>query len=294
MDVGGRAWHVRDVGEGPVVVFEAGGASWSLDAYAVEQALAGAARVVSYDRAGFGWSDPPVGPRDAATLADELAAVLVAADVPPPYLLVGASFGGHVVRRFAAVHPEDVRGLVLLDARHEDLDAAMPPAWARLQRVAAGVQRVLGCLAAGGLLGLVARLGGARAVPPALRHLPPALRPVYLEVGFTPTYFSTNLAELAAVATSDAQLRAAPPPRHLPVVVVRHGVPDLFVALGADAPAAEARWQALQDALAASSDAATLVVAERAGHAIQLDDPDLVAAVVRDLLARTAIRSARA
>lgn len=78
--------------------------------------LAKITRVCAYDRAGWGQSDPaPNEPRDADDVIGDLNAVLAAAAVDPPYVLVGASFGGMIVTYYAATHPDDVVGVVLLD-----------------------------------------------------------------------------------------------------------------------------------------------------------------------------------
>src|SRR5512137_2641660 len=144
VDVGGYRLHIYTTGTGsPTVVFEAGGASWSLDWHLVQTEVAKFTQVASYDRAGFGWSDPGPKPRHAQAIADELTTMLSASRQPGPFVLVGASFGGHIVRLFAAKHPADVAAIVLLDARHEDIDSTMPPSWRRLQRSGAAAQRAM-------------------------------------------------------------------------------------------------------------------------------------------------------
>ena len=74
--------------------------SWSL----VQPAIARITRACAYDRAGFGWSERGPLPRTAGRIADELHNLLARARVPPPYLLVGHSFGGLVARIFASRH----------------------------------------------------------------------------------------------------------------------------------------------------------------------------------------------
>ncbi len=119
VDVGGFKLHVNCAGEGsPAVVLDAalGGSSisWSL----VQPDVAADTRVCSYDRAGFGWSEAGPMPRTASRIAGELHVLLDRAGVPPPFVLVGHSFGGFVMRIFAGRYRSDVAGLVLVDPAH--------------------------------------------------------------------------------------------------------------------------------------------------------------------------------
>jgi pimeloyl-ACP methyl ester carboxylesterase len=126
LDIGGRSLHVVRAGEGsPAVVLEAGSGCSSEHWRAVQELAGEFAATYSYDRAGHGSSDEG----DLWTLDGwiaDLEAWLSAARVVPPYVLVGHSLGGHIVRAFAARHRTDVVGLILVDARHEDLMPVLP------------------------------------------------------------------------------------------------------------------------------------------------------------------------
>jgi pimeloyl-ACP methyl ester carboxylesterase len=89
---------------------------------AVRPAVARFARVCQYDRAGMASSPPGPRPRTSQRMVDELRALLRAAKVPAPYVLVGASFGGLNAQLFASEHPREVAGVVLVDGLHPDLD----------------------------------------------------------------------------------------------------------------------------------------------------------------------------
>jgi pimeloyl-ACP methyl ester carboxylesterase len=89
---------------------------------AVRPAVARFARVCQYDRAGMASSPPGPRPRTSQRMVDELRALLRAAKVAPPYVLVGASFGGLNAQLFASEHPREVAGVVLVDGLHPDLD----------------------------------------------------------------------------------------------------------------------------------------------------------------------------
>jgi pimeloyl-ACP methyl ester carboxylesterase len=102
------------VGE-PTVVFEAGLAATSLSWTYVQPEVAKFARTFAYDRAGLGWSESGRAPRTVGVMVEALKTVLVRAELNGPFVLVGHSFGGLVVRAFAAAYPNDVAGLVLVD-----------------------------------------------------------------------------------------------------------------------------------------------------------------------------------
>ncbi len=129
IDIGGRRIHMIVMGEAtgqPTVVLEAGMASFSSNFYWVQNELAAATRVVAYDRAGLGWSDPAPEPQDAQQSARDLHAALQAAGIPGPYVVAGHSYGGLVVRAFTDLYPDEVRGMVLIDASHPDQWAHIP------------------------------------------------------------------------------------------------------------------------------------------------------------------------
>jgi pimeloyl-ACP methyl ester carboxylesterase len=123
VDVGGYRLHILCSGPAvlgaPSVILDAGAGAFSTAWSAVQQSLP-AVRSCAYDRAGWGWSDPGPGPRTITQEAFELERLLRAAHVSGPYVLVGHSYGGLLVRRYAALHPNDVIGLVLVDPALED------------------------------------------------------------------------------------------------------------------------------------------------------------------------------
>jgi pimeloyl-ACP methyl ester carboxylesterase len=121
--------HYVEMGQdkpGPTVILDSGMASFSSNWAWVSQELASTTRVVAYDRAGLGWSDPGTTPRDAAKSARQLHALLQAASIPAPYVLAGHSYGGLVMRMFADLYPDEVVGMALVDSSHPDQWAAIP------------------------------------------------------------------------------------------------------------------------------------------------------------------------
>ncbi len=155
VDIGGHRLHldVQGDGPGPTAVLESGMGSFSPNWYWVQSELAQDMRVVAYDRAGLGWSERGAGPRDAETLAAELHAALLAAEIAGPYVLAGHSFGGLPVRAFAQLYPGETAGLVLVDASNPDQWVRWPVRNA--DRMIVASQRVTAALARVGLLRLV-------------------------------------------------------------------------------------------------------------------------------------------
>jgi len=286
IDVGTHRLHIHSTGNGsPTVVLEAGGLGWSLDWYFVQNELAKFSSTCSYDRAGFGWSDSGCNPRTSGQIVAELHTLLEKAGVSKPYILVGASFGGHTARLFAKNHPEEVAGIVLVDARHEAIDANMPPAWKKMEAAGKGMCQFMLLASRLGLLNLLGKLGGEKAAPPILSKLPPEMQQLYLEVGFQPKYFQANLDELSAVAESDRLLSATGLLGNLPLTVIRHGLPEMFAGMPANqAKLAEQVWQELQAELADLSTNSRMLVAEKSGHRIPIDQPNVVIAAIQKMV----------
>jgi len=123
VDVGGYRLHLNIMGQekgGPTVLLDAGMVSFSSNWAWVQPEVAKVARVVAYDRAGLGWSDPGLKARDAGNSASELHAALVKLGIAGPYVLAGHSYGGLAVRAFAALYRDEVAGMVLVDGSHPD------------------------------------------------------------------------------------------------------------------------------------------------------------------------------
>lgn len=117
VDVGGHRLHINCIGTGsPTVVIEAGLGDWSTGWDVVQQGVAKATRVCTYDRAGWGWSEAGPLPRDATQFAKELNTLLQNSNIPGPYVMVGHSLGGLAVREFVHEYASEVAGVVLIDS----------------------------------------------------------------------------------------------------------------------------------------------------------------------------------
>jgi pimeloyl-ACP methyl ester carboxylesterase len=121
INIGSHRLHINCVGEGtPSVIIDSGIGGFSLEWIKIQNNLSADVRVCSYDRAGYGWSDPGPKPRTTARITRELNSLLKEAKIPGPYLLVGHSFGGYNIRYFASEYPDLVAGLVFIDSSHPE------------------------------------------------------------------------------------------------------------------------------------------------------------------------------
>ena len=132
VDLGGRSLALVESGRGPVtVIFETGLVAESTDWAPVQSAIAALARTVRYDRAGRGKSTPGPKARTTVDLAADLHEMLRRASIVGPFVLVGQSLGGAIVRQFAHMYPGQVLGLVFVDSMHpaqfERFGSLFPP-----------------------------------------------------------------------------------------------------------------------------------------------------------------------
>jgi pimeloyl-ACP methyl ester carboxylesterase len=127
VDIGGRTMNIACIGAGsPAVIldssFGAPGYSW----VPIQSKIAEFARVCWFDRAGYGWSDPGPYPQTSRSNAQDLHALLHAAGIRPPFVMVGHSFAGYNIRLYNSLYPNDVAGAVLVDSAQEDEGDRLP------------------------------------------------------------------------------------------------------------------------------------------------------------------------
>jgi len=117
VNVNGYKMHIYCLGEGsPTIILDHVGGGSSMDWALIQPKLAEHTRVCAYDRAGYGWSDYNPAPRTLEQQVNELHGLLVGANEQGPFILVGHSYGARVDRVYAAKYPDEVAGLVLMDA----------------------------------------------------------------------------------------------------------------------------------------------------------------------------------
>jgi pimeloyl-ACP methyl ester carboxylesterase len=277
----GARSHLYCIGHGsPIVLLEAGlDGNGSFSWRRVQPGIAVSTRVCAYDRAGILWSEPRREPRDAYRIADELHALLAAASEPPPYVMVGHSLGGLLVRVFARRFKGEVVGLVLVDSAH-------PTQVARMSRVTvpktpSPPEKPL----------LVIRL--VRKVATRLLAIIGVTRLMAPPVNPPEAYARSSTAAMLAEAREFGEIceqAETGKVGSLPLVVLTAGRRFSLPGMSEEMQNSfhDIRFS-LQDDLARLSTNVDHRVSPVAGHYIQLDDPAAVITAVRDVV--TAVRA---
>ena len=259
--VDGRRVHLLCQGQGsPAVILESGMPGTALGWASVIEDIASFARVCAYDRAGYGWSEAGPEPRILSNITRELRDLFRTAQVGPPYVLVGHSFGGLVVQVYASRFPDEVAGMVLVDSSHPNLARRSE----RLDRMGRAAVR----------LKLLAPLGIARFIidvpsgNPESR--PSSVRAMEKEVLATTRSIRTMASEMEGLQASLNQA-AENRPRlgRKPLVVLTEGRRRMGF------------WHAMQEQFRELSDNSEWQVVDGAGHFIHQDEPGIVVNAVR-------------
>lgn len=273
----GRSLNLRCTGDGPrTVLLEAGSNADSSAWFRVQSLLSPKARVCAYDRAGYGFSDEGPLPRDLDADGADLSALIAAAKLKTPLVLVGHSLGSNIVRRYAQTHPANVSALVLVDPPEQGADALMPERWKREDQATrsqrnAFLDACLKAAEAGTLDKAEGPLASCLRAPPAWQSAPVAAAARAYKL--KPAYWRTLRSELEANnAIFAAKVPADETYGDTPVVVLvapseQSQVPD-------DVRKALERARAqTQEQLIASSRHGRRVNVPDASHDLQLDAP---------------------
>ena len=284
VDVGGYKLHISCVGVGsPTVILDAGAGDLGLTWAQVQPTVARSTRVCTYDRAGLGWSEQSPRPRSAEVMVDELHTLLTNAGISGPYMLVGHSLGGLVVRQYAHTYPAGVAGIVLVDSAHEAQWLRFPQA---VRNNLPSVLRQLRLVQAAASIGIGAL---KPSLMPLERRLPLEVAETARALKLSGNDIGTGAAELANLAGGRT------PPLvtlgDIPLIVLSqsHRDPETVPSGAAITPAVLQEYdqtqEQLQRELTALSTNGKRIVADGSGHYVQLDRPDLVIRALEELLA---------
>lgn len=279
VDIGGRRLHYVARGFGtPTVVFESGGGGGSsIQDLPILRLVSAFTRAFVYDRAGYGWSDAAFDGRSFEDLASDCRTLLTHAGEAPPYVVVGSSFGGLIGRTFCRLYPEDVAGMVLVDAAEEgQYFATMPGMRSEHERELREEMR----RAESGELRETLEGGLLRA-----RHFTEAEKAAVLNLVARSSHHKNALKEMAAIDLTPQDRRPAGGFGSLgsrPLVVLGHGKPFT----GQMSPWEEGFGEAQRRLVALSTNSAHVIAAQCA-HSIGLEHPMLVAECIRAVVNAT-------
>ena len=290
IDIGGRRklYLLEKGSSGPTVLFEAGIAATNLNWFHIQKIVSQFASTASYDRGGLGWSSKCRTARTPANIASELHELLKGAGIKPPYILVGHSFGGLVMRRFALNYPDEVAGIVLVDpmrchewpplnpSRQSELDRgkklfrfAIPCAQIGLARLAVTSLFLRSGHAANRLAGAAGK-GGQHVldrVKAEVGKMPREVWPIVAAHWSRPGSFAGMRSHVEAVPATVLEMQNAEPIRNIPVLVLTPGD---------SAPLSD-------EQLACIGNSVQQVIAQASAHWVHLDQPDLVVDSIREM-----------
>jgi len=269
----GKKSHLNCTGTGsPTVILESElGVKGSLEWKHVQPEVAADTRVCSYDRAGILWSQAREEPRDANRIADELHGLLEAASVPPPYVLVGHSLGGLLIRVYDHRFPREAAGFVFVDASHPE----------QFERYPAPVRKLLARVREHRRSRLLTRIFAWTGLWRAFTHRPPGPVRAYLWRSMPDGYFG----ELTARDAMSRQAATTGTLGDRPLVVLTAGVVPRYPGVPDKVTnQTYATWLQLQDELAALSTQSLHRIVKGATHQIPEQAPDAVGGAVREVV----------
>jgi pimeloyl-ACP methyl ester carboxylesterase len=240
-------------------VIDSGLGGNSLEWIKVQRLLAQHVRVCSYDRAGYGWSEPGPLPRTSSRIVDELFELLKKADIAGPYVLVGHSFGGYTAQLFANRYPAETAGLALVDSSHpEQFERFLAPP-IRANLAPSGKNRVM-------------MFSPSPRMP---ENLPEEVKSMVQLLNLRGETRRAMGHELLDFRLSARQVRAASALPNVPMVVLTRG--KRVWPQTDRGQQMEQLWAQLQVELANRTQRSIHILAHRSGHYVHLDQPELVA-----------------
>jgi pimeloyl-ACP methyl ester carboxylesterase len=290
VDVGGYRLQIDCRGSGsPTVVLEAGlDAFGSLSWSAVHDAIAKHTRACAYSRAGLVWSEPRSEKFQAEGVARDLHGLLANAGERAPFVMVGHSLGGPYIMTFTRLYPQDVAGLVFVDASHPDQIERMKEAVGKPLSSGDGALKIANALSWTGIPRILASRSDAPGIPDQAK----AVQDAYISHSARALLDEANSVE--STLLSAGQLREL---GERPIVVLTAAKPipeavlktmQLTVAQGQEI---QRVWKQMHDDQASWSHHSRSETVTDSSHYIQFDRPDVVIAAVRDVVDQ--VRSAR-
>lgn len=285
IDMGKYCLHLykKGAGETTVIIDHSLG---GLDGYFLIDALSELTQVCIYDRAGYGWSDRSFLPRNSDNITLELELLLSKAEIHPPYILVGNSFGSYNMRLYAHKHPEKVAGLIFTDGLHESAMLNMSFSIIIFQTLifAGFLFSILGSFF--GIVRIASKVGIFEIIKPELNKFDQKIRQRVKRSFYQPKHWITMAQELWHLGESGEYLKAANDLEGIPIINIKAETffkKSLWTRLIPLKTINKLRDKIHEDLSLLSTNYSQLN-ASRSSHFVWLDQPELIASAVQNLL----------
>lgn len=287
INVGKYNLHLHKQGQGaPTIIFESGSGAPSSYWKEIAEKLSPNATVITYDRAGYSWSDEHVTERTGENIVEELHTALEKADMEKPYILVGHSIGGLYTRLFAQNYSSDVAGMVLLDARSENFskrsDYLLEEAGLNPESFGTTPVNLVKALKTTGLLRIFKK--------PILgtyfnneEELDQAVNLMFTTKMQNAIQEENEKLYLVEEQVQNQELD------NIPLTVIAKGIRSDLTGMGLSKAASEKYediWREEQEKLASLSSNSKFLVAMKSGHDIAINEPQLVVNEINEMIAR--------
>ncbi|MDP9160631.1 MAG: alpha/beta hydrolase [Acidobacteriota bacterium] len=273
VDVGGYRLHLYCSGTGgPTVLLDYGLVGTYLDWAYVQPEVAKFTRVCSYDRGGYGWSDPSPKERLPGVMAEELHTLLSNAGVTPPYIVAGHSFGAFNALAFARLFPRETAGVILIDGSHPD--ESIPFGWRNKLWL-----RTMQLTLPFGLPRWRKWCGGGDSDTQGIKTA----------ITCRSQYQQTYYRQWGTFQRSAEEIRGLGPVGDIRLAVIAR---DSKRAGAQNNAINEERWQVLQQQLTRLSTKSSYVIAQGSGHAVPLQRPEVIVEVIRKMVEQARSESA--
>jgi pimeloyl-ACP methyl ester carboxylesterase len=284
--VGGYHLHLYALGEAnnPTIIIDhsLGG----IEGYFLIEKLAKLGKVCIYDRAGYGWSEHSPHPRTSSQIVTELDTLLTEANIQPPYILIGNSFGSYNVRLYAHRFPEKVMGMVLTDGLHETgmLKMSISLQALKLFFISGFFMSIFGSIL--GIIQLLRRCRIFEFIKPELRQFSEESRNSVKRSFCRSKHWITMIREMLNLERSASEVTIANDFGSMPLVNIKANSffqPAFWTFLTPLKAANQLRDQ-MHINLCNLSTNSVRIEANKSGHFVWIDEPDLIVDAVKIIL----------
>lgn len=281
-------WYTQGSGKPTIIIDHSLG---GVEGYLLIDRLAPCGQVIIFDRPGYGWSKPNWQPRTSQQINLELQSLLQTAQIQPPYILIGDSFGSYNMRLFAHNYPQQVIGLIMTDGLHPNQMLSLPlrlkilKIFFALSFVFVSVGAALGIVRIFGLVGIF------EIIKPQLKRCEPIRLQQVKRSFYRASHWFTMAREMFSLDTSGRQLQAANDLGDLPVINIKAAtflripLPAIFWNWLMN-PADRARDQ-IHLALIKVSTNSEQLWAPQSSHFVWVDQPEIMVEAVKSMITQT-------